>query len=165
MKQLTPKAFAEYLAEAAEKIRQDGFSIVKDKPINYGQQIAVQFCEAKASVNIYNGKKGLTHVYNGDSALKQRLMLLLEGVQTASEELQPAAAGATVSNGLWAGSDESGKGDFFGSLVVAATVVDSTTAAKLQAAGVKDCKLLTDKKSLSWRMLSSLRLLITAYWS
>lgn len=75
MKQLTPKAFADYLAEAAEKIRQDGFSIVKDKPINYGQQIAVQFCEAKASVNIYNGKKGLTHVYNGDSALKQRLML------------------------------------------------------------------------------------------
>lgn len=148
MKQLTPKAFADYLAEAAEKIRQDGFSIVKDKPINYGQQIAVQFCEAKASVNIYNGKKGLTHVYNGDSALKQRLMLVLEGVQNASEELQPAAAGATVSNGLWAGSDESGKGDFFGSLVVAATVVDNTTAAKLQAAGVKDCKLLTDKKIL-----------------
>lgn len=147
------------------KIRQDGFSIVKDKPINYGQQIAVQFCEAKASVNIYNGKKGLTHVYNGDSALKQRLMLVLEGVQNASEELQPAAAGATVSNGLWAGSDESGKGDFFGSLVVAATVVDNTTAAKLQAAGVKDCKLLTDKKSLSWRMLSRQPLLIIVCWS
>ena len=64
MKQLTPKAFADYLAEAAEKIRQDGFSIVKDKPINYGQQIAVQFCEAKASVNIYNGKKGLSIVDN-----------------------------------------------------------------------------------------------------
>ena len=148
MKQLTPKAFADYLAEAAEKIRQDGFSIVKDKPINYGQQIAVQFCEAKASVNIYNGKKGLTHVYNGDSALKQRLLLLLEGVQNASEGLQPADVGAMVTNGLWAGSDESGKGDFFGSLVVAATVVDNTTAAKLQAAGVKDCKLLTDKKIL-----------------
>ena len=75
-------------------------------------------------------------------------MLLLEGVQPASDELQSAAAGAMVTNGLWAGSDESGKGDFFGSLVVAATVVDSTTAAKLQAAGVKDCKLLTDKKIL-----------------
>lgn len=51
----------------------------------------MQFCEAKASVNIYNGKKGLTHVYNGDSALKQRLLLLLEGVQNASEgcSLQP----------------------------------------------------------------------------
>ena len=84
MKQLTPKAFADYLAEAAEKIRQDGFSIVKDKPINYGQQIAVQFCEAKASVNIYNGKKGLTHVYNGDSALKQRLLLLADPSRPAS---------------------------------------------------------------------------------
>ena len=56
MKQLTPKAFADYLAEAAEKIRQDGFRNVKDNPINYGQQIAVQFCEAKASVNLSNGK-------------------------------------------------------------------------------------------------------------
>lgn len=69
-------------------------------------------------------------------------------MQNASEGLQSAAAGAMVTNGLWAGSDESGKGDFFGSLVVAATVVDSTTAVKLQAAGVKDCKLLTDKKIL-----------------
>ncbi len=47
------------------------------------------------------------------------------------------------------GSDESGKGDFFGSLVIAAVVVDDTTAGKLQAAGVKDCKLLTDKKILA----------------
>ena len=50
--------------------------------------------------------------------------------------------------GLWAGSDESGKGDFFGPLVVAACVVDDSTAGKLAAAGVKDCKLLTDKKIL-----------------
>lgn len=49
----------------------------------------------------------------------------------------------------WAGSDESGKGDFFGSLVVAAVVVDETTAEKLAAAGVKDCKLLSDKKILA----------------
>ena len=50
--------------------------------------------------------------------------------------------------GKWAGSDESGKGDFFGPLVVSAVVVDDGTAAKLAAAGVKDCKLLSDKKIL-----------------
>lgn len=41
-----------------------------------------------------------------------------------------------------AGIDESGKGDFFGPLVVAAAYVDSSTAPLLEKAGVKDSKLV-----------------------
>ena len=51
-------------------------------------------------------------------------------------------------NGIWVGSDESGKGDFFGPLVVAAVLVDSHIARELIAIGVKDCKVLTDKEIL-----------------
>lgn len=50
--------------------------------------------------------------------------------------------------GIWAGSDESGKGDFFGPLVVAAVLVDITTAEKLVRLGVRDCKLINDKEVL-----------------
>ena len=45
-----------------------------------------------------------------------------------------------------AGSDESGKGDYFGPLVVAAFVCDSSKAAHLQKIGVQDSKKVTDKK-------------------
>jgi len=43
------------------------------------------------------------------------------------------------------GIDESGKGDFFGSLVASAVYVDPDLAHAMQDLGVKDCKQLTDK--------------------
>ncbi len=43
------------------------------------------------------------------------------------------------------GIDESGKGDFFGSLVACAVYVDPDLAHAMQEIGVKDCKLLSDK--------------------
>jgi len=46
------------------------------------------------------------------------------------------------------GSDESGKGDFFGSLVTAAAYVDKDLIHAMQELGIKDCKLLTDKQTL-----------------
>jgi ribonuclease HIII len=44
------------------------------------------------------------------------------------------------------GTDESGKGDYFGPLVVASVLVDGLTASRLEELGVKDSKLLTDKR-------------------
>lgn len=142
MAKLTDEQFSAYLAEAKAKLSAE-LPIAAEKKINYGYQYTVKLAEAKLTLNIYNGKKGLNIVYSGDSALAERAAALLEG-----RKAQAAASATFVKDGLWAGSDESGKGDFFGSLVVAAVVVDNTTADKLRAAGVKDCKLLTDKKIL-----------------
>lgn len=142
MAKLTDEQFSAYLAEAKAKLSAE-LPIAAEKKINYGYQYTVKLAEAKLTLNIYNGKKGLNIVYSGDSALAERAAALLEG-----RKAQAAASATFVTDGLWAGSDESGKGDFFGSLVVAAVVVDNTTADKLRAAGVKDCKLLTDKKIL-----------------
>ena len=44
----------------------------------------------------------------------------------------------------WIGSDEAGKGDYFGPLVTAGVLVDSATAELLQEYGVKDSKRLSD---------------------
>ncbi len=142
MAKLTDEQFSAYLAGAKEKLSAE-LPIAAEKKINYGYQYMVKLAEAKLTLNIYNGKKGLNVVYSGDSALAERAAALLEG-----RKAQAAAPATFVTDGLWAGSDESGKGDFFGSLVVAAVVVDNSTADKLRAAGVKDCKLLTDKKIL-----------------
>ncbi|PXF61667.1 MAG: ribonuclease HIII [Candidatus Methanogaster sp.] len=46
------------------------------------------------------------------------------------------------------GTDESGKGDYFGPLVSAGVYVDEQTAKKLVACGVKDSKNLSDKGNL-----------------
>lgn len=47
-----------------------------------------------------------------------------------------------------AGSDESGKGDYFGPLVVTCVYADETLAPKLREAGAKDCKLLSAATTL-----------------
>jgi ribonuclease HIII len=63
-----------------------------------------------------------------------------------------AAASPSPSRGTpeiplpYIGTDESGKGDYFGPMVVAAVLVDAQTKAKLEGLGVKDSKLLSDKR-------------------
>jgi len=47
------------------------------------------------------------------------------------------------------GTDESGKGDFFGPLVIAGVMVDETAAKLFIEAGIKDSKKITDKKILT----------------
>jgi ribonuclease HIII len=44
------------------------------------------------------------------------------------------------------GTDESGKGDYFGPMVIAGVLIDSTTETALKELGVKDSKALTDKR-------------------
>ena len=44
------------------------------------------------------------------------------------------------------GLDESGKGDYFGALVIGAVFVDGKTEDRLVASGVRDSKLLSDNR-------------------
>jgi ribonuclease HIII len=51
--------------------------------------------------------------------------------------------------GPYLGTDESGKGDYFGPLVVAGVVVTAETGAALVAKGVADCKKLSDSQVMT----------------
>ena len=48
-----------------------------------------------------------------------------------------------------AGSDESGKGDYFGPLVVCCAYTDEKLSEEMQKLGVRDCKQMTDKAVLT----------------
>ena len=48
-----------------------------------------------------------------------------------------------------AGSDESGKGDYFGPLVVCCAYTDERLSAEMQKLGVRDCKQMSDKHVLA----------------
>ena len=48
-----------------------------------------------------------------------------------------------------AGSDESGKGDYFGPLVVCCAYTDEALSEEMRRLGVKDCKQMTDKAVLT----------------
>lgn len=136
--------FMQYLAELRNKLSEVA-AVSAEKDIAYGHQFTMLKGEEKVTLTAYNGKKGRKLVWGGSSgSLSAALQAAVNGGQVETQDsLQQKQF-----SGICAGSDESGKGDFFGPLVVAAVAVDNATATKLSAVGVKDCKLLTDKKIL-----------------
>lgn len=144
--------FDTYVQKLKAILQQTGHEIA-EKEINYGRQLIVTSADEKAVLCVYNGKKGYKLVWGqGESALKDTCSKLLATEQASSGKAAvPHIIFADSKNfkGLWAGSDESGKGDYFGPLVVAAVCLNKEQATALVQIGVKDCKELTDKKILA----------------
>ena len=82
----------------------------------------------------------------GDPA---RLTRSRDGEQMSATRPRALLNGTPDFSGVWMGTDESGKGDYFGPLVVAAVCLDETSAETLIRLGVKDCKDLSDEKALA----------------
>jgi ribonuclease HIII len=53
-----------------------------------------------------------------------------------------------MTQAAWIGTDESGKGDYFGPLVVAGVCVNGMLLPQLMSLGVKDSKKLSDRAVL-----------------
>jgi ribonuclease HIII len=66
--------------------------------------------------------------------------------QKIHRQSQIAAVEAVQLGQQWIGTDESGKGDYYGPLVGAAVLVDEQTATLLEELGVKDSKKLSDSR-------------------
>jgi ribonuclease HIII len=89
-------------------------------------------------VSAYKSGKVVVQGKNADALLARAGF---EGAETGGGG---SGGGAFVLDRPTAGSDESGKGDYFGPLVVAAVVVEPEQVATLQKAGVRDCKQMAD---------------------
>jgi ribonuclease HIII len=78
---------------------------------------------------------GLTELPNDESGKQNRNREQIRAVE--SVELGE----------MWVGTDEAGKGDYFGPLVSAAVLVDKSLAKTLEELGVRDSKSLSDKRN------------------
>jgi ribonuclease HIII len=131
--------------------------ILEQRDIPYGRQFKIQSGTAAAQLNVYFGKKGLTLVSQGaDNAAKaaiEELAAVLKGGKgserkvTKEEKEYPEVAFAY--DEPWIGTDESGKGDYFGGLVTAGVIVDPEAIPLLRSLGVDDSKKITDSKIAS----------------
>ena len=146
-------SFDDYVRNFRNTINQAGLQVHPAKDIPYGCRMEVSDSATNVPVTLYYGKKGFSMVIGGKAGeLKNRIegLFSLAGPQDAVPSEQNAKPyGFEDVEGFesgWIGTDESGKGDVFGPLVAAAVAVDMKLVAALEAAGVKDCKQLTDKK-------------------
>ena len=142
-------SFAEYVQHFKTKITQAGLQLGAEKPVPYGRRIDVVRESETVPVTLYEGKKGFSTVVAGKSGgLRETVEHLIHGTP-------PTVTGSDKPYGFenvdgfeagWIGTDESGKGDVFGPLVIAAVAVNPESVRELTAIGVKDCKQLSDKK-------------------
>lgn len=134
-------------------IKEQGWTIAGEKEIDYGYQITIASPSAKAQFNLYNSGKVL--IQSKDALLKetlntwwqQRDQPALWSQQTLAQTkptLPPQPTKPSRAGIARIGSDESGKGDYFGPLVVAAIHVTPETEEQLQLLKVRDSKQLTD---------------------
>ncbi len=137
-----------------------GAEISFDRRIDHGAQYCVTRGKDIATVNVYTTGKTST------GGRPSPLLNLLEGwrqaqaVEVGSKTRERKCASTGEPDGTpRVGTDEAGKGDYFGPLVVAGVrmVLGEKTALKLWQMGVKDSKTLSvpGARKLAWRILES----------
>lgn len=132
------------------------FVVSEHKEINYGLQFSVKRASWSGLVRIYQNKKGqvkvdLSQVDQSSDAIALRTLIETGNLPDASQKTATAVSkSSNTSNSKlnvsppYIGSDESGKGDYFGPLVVACVYVSEQTAKRLTELGVKDSKTIKD---------------------
>lgn len=127
----------------------ENFDVSLYKEIDYGLQFAVSTLSWSGTIRIYQNKKGILKVdfsqLRGGRSLEIRRLIegRPAGIASAGEEGRDMGIGFPV-----IGTDESGKGDYFGPLVSAAVYVDEASAKELAICGVVDSKNLSDRRNL-----------------
>jgi len=107
----------------------------------YSFQVFINDKKEKISLNIFFGKKGNKVLLQGnkDLELYKKVSDIIFGEKLINDdkpEMEPARP--------YIGTDESGKGDYFGPLVIAGVYVTSETGKYLRSLGVRDSKELAD---------------------
>ena len=143
-----------------EFVQSKGWTILDEKEIQYGYQLLVTDGISRIPVAFFysgkvliQGKPGELQTqlkswcYTSNASSTQPIALA-----TTHSTLIETPASTPITNFTGRariGLDESGKGDYFGPLVIGAVYVDEQTEDKLIALGVRDSKLLTDKRMLA----------------
>ncbi len=123
-------------------LKKNGFKITETEKKQYNFEINVESGSDQIKLLVYFGKKGLKTVIQGNAGTKfynevNNLVFGEKLFQTVPKEL--------IEPDEYIGTDESGKGDYFGPLVICGVYVDKEVSALLKKIGVKDSKELSDK--------------------
>ncbi|HLX55756.1 MAG TPA: ribonuclease HIII [Ktedonobacteraceae bacterium] len=140
-------------------VNERGWHIIDEKAIQSGYQLIVSDGVNNIPFDLFHTGKAL--IQRKSSPLQAELKAWWNTRKAPSS--QPAAPTPAQSSFLETptippiasfagtpriGCDESGKGDYFGPLVIAAVYVDLQSEQRLQEMGVRDSKLLTDNRML-----------------
>jgi len=107
----------------------------------YSYQVTISSVDEKVSLQVFFGKKGNKVVLQGNKELKlyRNINDLVFGEKFFENDIsdeEPAYP--------YIGTDESGKGDYFGPLVIAGVYISPDSGSVLRTVGIRDSKELSD---------------------
>ena len=125
----------------SDKISKLGYNVSKIQRKQFCFEFYVDLGKDKIKLLVYFGKKGTKTVLQGNKELKEyssinKIIVGDELFEISSYDIDEPSA--------YIGTDESGKGDYFGPLVIAGAYVDENTLELLKKIGVKDSKELSE---------------------
>ncbi|MCK5505983.1 MAG: ribonuclease HIII [Thermodesulfovibrionia bacterium] len=134
--------------EIRQKFQKSGIDLAAYTSISYGIQFTVSLNNQSGLIRIYQNKKGQVK-YDFSQIKDPLLQQSLQQVAGLSAEKKADPIKQMPIIGLpTIGTDESGKGDYFGPLVAAGVYVDENTSRLLDFEGIRDSKKLSDKRNL-----------------
>ncbi|MEO8231413.1 MAG: ribonuclease HIII [Ignavibacteriota bacterium] len=124
-----------------EKLINSGFSVSDPTKKLYNYEVSVNNKSEQAKVLVYFGRKGIKKIIqaNPESSINKELNKIIFDPTFFDDEKQDK-----IRFDQYIGTDESGKGDYFGPLVIGAVYIDKNTTLELEKIGVKDSKLISD---------------------
>ena len=133
-----------------EQLHKHNFTVNEYKLINYGLQFKVSLHDWTGIMRIYQNKKGIVKVdlsQLSDDTKGKWIKNIIEGKNGVS--IEDYSDNTKIDVGLPViGTDESGKGDYFGPLVTAGVYIDKYLEKELERIGIRDSKKLSDKRNL-----------------
>jgi len=116
------------------------------KEIPYGLRFSL--LGGGVQINLYHGKKGFSYVVQGKDAegklqMQEELDLLFNGRASLGSDPKVFSRHYDFA---YMGSDESGKGDYFGPIVCVGVALEPAQEKILTSIGVQDSKKLTDNR-------------------
>lgn len=123
-------------------------------PLQNGTRVKLRAASFTLGLNVYPSKTGGCKIVFDQPDTPQADVIAARLSATPSVIKPSKSAATTIEPALpavarWVGSDESGKGDYFGPLVVAAVALTQQNWRVLEALGVQDSKNLSDPRATS----------------
>jgi ribonuclease HIII len=140
-----------------ELVQSKGWTILDEKEIQSGYQLRITDGIISIPIDFFTTGKALIQGKPGElqTQLKtwwnsRKAFSTQPGTSTAVQSSLVETSSSTTTTNFTGrariGLDESGKGDYFGPLVIGAVFVDEQTEEKLISLGVRDSKLLSDNR-------------------
>ena len=135
-----------YLDAICAHFQTCGYHIEGFKDISYGVQFHITKPGIKELIRIYQNTKGAVKLDLSQTKNEEAAQCAASFSITSTDKPESESSGYYKMAPPLIGSDEAGKGDYFGFLCVAAVYADESQYAGLRHAGVCDSKNLKDDK-------------------